>query len=83
MHCALYDPKKGRVEMYLYSLSFQTVRVDGQMFTFSAGEAIHTENCQKYAVDEFQILAAASGFAPVRAWVDDQRLFSIHYLAVT
>jgi dimethylhistidine N-methyltransferase len=82
VHCALYDPKKGRVEMYLYSLGFQTVRVDEQMFTFSAGEAIHTENSQKYDVEEFQILAAASGFAPVQAWVDDQRLFSIHYLAV-
>ena len=52
------------------------------MFTFSAGEAIHTENCQKYDVEEFKILAAASGFAPVQAWVDDQRIFSIHYLAV-
>jgi uncharacterized SAM-dependent methyltransferase len=52
------------------------------MFTFSAGEAIHTENCQKYNVEEFEILAAASGFALVQACVDDQRLFSIHYLAV-
>lgn len=47
VHCALYDSKNGRVEMYLYSLGFQIVRVDEQMFTFSAGEAIHTENCQK------------------------------------
>ena len=82
VHFALYDPKMGRLEMYLYSLGFQTVRVDGQMFTFSAGEAIHTENCQKYDVEEFQILASSSGFMPVQAWVDDQRLFSIHYLAV-
>ena len=52
------------------------------MFTFSAGEAIHTENCQKYDVEEFEILAAASDFAPVQARVDDQRLLSIHYVAV-
>jgi uncharacterized SAM-dependent methyltransferase len=51
-------------------------RIDQQpraVATFSAGEAIHTENCQKYDVEEFQILAAASGFAPVQASVDDQR----------
>jgi L-histidine N-alpha-methyltransferase len=82
VHSALYEPAKGRVEMYLYSLGFQTVRVDGRLFTFSAGEAIHTENCQKYDVEEFQTLAAAAGFTPAQAWVDDQRLFSIHYLAV-
>ena len=81
-HRAHYNAEQGRVEMHLYSLSDQDVRVDGSTFSFAEGESIHTENSHKYSVEEFQTLARAAGFEPRRVWIDDAKLFSIHYLDV-
>ncbi len=79
-HDAVYNEAEGRIEMCLVSLSDQTVRVQGRAFTFAEGERIHTENSHKYTVAEFQALARASGWRPVRAWTDPDRLFSLHLL---
>lgn len=79
-HQAIYNEEEGRIEMYLFSTRDQQVRVQGHVFRFAAGEAVHTENSHKYAVDEFQALARAAGFAPAACWTDPGRLFSIHYL---
>jgi dimethylhistidine N-methyltransferase len=79
-HRALYNADQGRVEMYLESLRRQAVSVDGQRFDFDAGECLHTENSYKYDLHEFQELARAAGFEPVRTWTDPDRLFSVHYL---
>ena len=81
-HGAHYDAAQGRVEMHLYSVADQTVRVDGREFRFTEGESIHTENSHKYGVDEFRRIARQAGFEPVDVWTDDARLFSIHYLVV-
>jgi uncharacterized SAM-dependent methyltransferase len=81
-HCAHYNLLHGRVEMHLYSLTFQTVRVAGHLVSFIPGESIHTENAHKYTVNEFQTMAVDSGFEPLHAWVDEQHMFSLHYLAV-
>lgn len=70
-HCAHYNSIRARVEMHLYSLAFQTVRVAGHLFSFVAGESIHTENSYKYTVAEFQALAGANGFRALQCWVDD------------
>ena len=35
-----------------------------------------------YSVDEFQALARQAGFEPMHYWVDNEGLFSIHYLTV-
>jgi len=79
-HDAVYNERHGRIEMYLVSLARQTVHVQGRAFTFAEGERIHTENSHKYTVDEFQALASASGWQPVKAWIDHDRLFSLHLL---
>jgi len=79
-HEARYDESEGRVEMHLVSRQDQTARVQGQSFRFQEGESIHTENSYKYHVGEFQDLAAGQGFVPAQAWVDDDDLFSLHYL---
>jgi L-histidine Nalpha-methyltransferase len=79
-HDAVYNEEKGRIEMYLVSLSRQTVHLLGRRFTFAEGERIHTENSHKYTVKEFQALASASGWQPVKAWVDPDHLFSLHLL---
>ena len=80
-HLAFYDASRGRVEMHLASLGSQAVRVAGNRFTFRAGETIHTENSCKYTVESFRALARQAGFEPVKMWTDDQRLFSLHFLA--
>jgi dimethylhistidine N-methyltransferase len=81
-HRAHYDAQAGRIEMHLVSTRDQTVTVAGRGFAFAADETIHTENSYKYSVEEFQALARQSGFEPAHCWVDDDRLFSIHYLTV-
>jgi len=79
-HVALYNADKGRIEIYLESLTNQDVQVLGQTFSFAKGERIHTENSHKYSVPEFQTLAEGAGWTPVKAWTDDDQLFSLHLL---
>ena len=79
-HHAFYNSDRGRVEMHLVSEREQTVRVDGHIFEFSAGDSIHTENSYKYTIEEFQTLAQQAGFTPCRVWSDREDLFSLHYL---
>jgi dimethylhistidine N-methyltransferase len=79
-HEAVWNAKAGRMEMYLKSLADQTVRVLGRGFGFAKGERIHTENSHKYTVDEFQALASAGGWRPIKAWTDTDILFSLHLL---
>jgi dimethylhistidine N-methyltransferase len=79
-HEAIYNEVAGRVEIYLRSLAEQIVRVKNRAFAFAEGERIHTENSHKYTVAEFQSLASASGWRPVKAWTDAADLFSLHLL---
>lgn len=79
-HVARYNQPEGRIEMHLVSLLDQEVSVGGKSFAFKKGESLHTENSYKYHVEEFQMMAKQAGFLPQKVWVDDQNLFSIHYL---
>ena len=79
-HEAIYNEVAGRIEIYIRSLAEQIVRIRGRAFAFAAGERIHTENSHKYTVAEFQALAGAAGWRPVKAWTDDADLFSLHLL---
>lgn len=79
-HRAQYNEDKGRVEIGLESLTKQTVEVLGRSFVFAEGERIHTEYSHKYSIPEFQALAAGTGWQPVKAWTDDDELFSLHLL---
>ena len=79
-HQAVYNDRKGRIEIYLESLAHQKVQVFGRTFSFAEGERIHTENSHKYSVLEFQALAATAGWRSVKAWTDDEQLFSLHLL---
>jgi dimethylhistidine N-methyltransferase len=81
-HRAFYNAAASRIEMHLVSTRDHTVRVGSRAFAFAAGETIHTENSHKYSVDEFQSLAREAGFDAEHCWVDDDHLFSIHYLTV-
>ena len=79
-HEAVYNPRDGRIEMYLQSRCDQEVRIHGRRFRFRAGERIHTENSYKYAITQFQDLARSAGWEPRRVWTDQSNLFSVHEL---
>lgn len=81
-HRAFYNETVGRIEIYIESLKEQDVRVLGRRFHFSEGERTHTEHSHKYSLDEFKVLAENSGWATERVWVDEQGLFSVHFLRV-
>lgn len=79
-HQAFYNRDAGRVEMHLISRRPQTIVVDDHAFHLDEGETIHTENSYKYSIAEFQSLARRAGYRPLRVWIDDDRLFSVHLL---
>jgi dimethylhistidine N-methyltransferase len=81
-HRAHYDETLGRIEMHLVSSREQTVTVGAHAFHFRRGESIHTESSYKYSVAQFQSLAREAGFTAAHSWVDDDHLFSMHYLEV-
>ncbi len=81
-HLALYNDEKGRIEMHLVSRKDQTVTIQDRAFRFQDGETIHTENSYKYDVEEFTTLAAQAGFRAIKTWVNEDGLFSLHYLTV-
>jgi dimethylhistidine N-methyltransferase len=79
-HYAFYDPSLRRIEMHLVSRREQTVRIAETQFHFAEGETIHTENSYKFTVEDFRAIASRAGFRPGPVWLDDQRLFSVHWL---
>jgi dimethylhistidine N-methyltransferase len=81
-HDAVYNPREGRIEMYLVSERAQQAGVIGRTFAFAKGERIHTENSYKYTVDEFQNLARDAGWQPEEVWTDRDALFSVHELVL-
>ncbi|MGH7060544.1 MAG: L-histidine N(alpha)-methyltransferase [Stellaceae bacterium] len=78
-HLGFYNESRGRIEIYIRSLSDQEATIAGRRFGFAAGELIHTEYSYKYTVGEFRALAAQAGFRPVDTWTDPNQLFSVHY----
>ncbi len=76
-HVARYDDRLGRIEMHLQSTLAQTVTIAGRTFGFAAGETIHTENSYKYAVQDFDALAAAAGMQRQALWSDADEYFAV------
>ena len=81
-HQAVYDQKERRIEMRLISNTRQRVNVGGVPIDFAPREYIITEYSYKYAPEDFHALAKRAGFVPERTWIDDARLFSLHYMTV-
>ena len=79
-HYAFYEPRAGRIEMHLISRRDQAVRVAGRLFKFEQGRTIHTESSYKYSLADFERLAGECGYQPRNVWLDEQRLFSVHWL---
>lgn len=79
-HYAFYNPAARRIEMHLVSGLRHSVNVLGRPVLFEQGEPVHTENSHKYTVADFQELALEAGFAPARVFLDEEKLFSLHWL---
>jgi L-histidine N-alpha-methyltransferase len=80
-HQAFFNRGKSRIEMHLVSTARQTVRIDGAVFDFAAGETIHTENSYKYTVESFRALARGAGWSPAKVFSDGW--FAVHALRRT
>jgi dimethylhistidine N-methyltransferase len=76
-HEARFDERHGRIEMHLVAEAPQRVTVAGQAFQLAAGESIFTESSYKYALPEFQALAAIAGWSTERAWSDPRAWFAV------
>jgi L-histidine Nalpha-methyltransferase len=81
-HHAIWDDRRGRIEMHLESLEDQLVSVAGRTFRFRRGETIHTENSYKYVPREFDAVAALAGWRLERTWTDERAWFAVKYLTV-
>ena len=81
-HGAFYNESESRIEMHLRSQLALSIEVNGQRFSLSEGEMIHTENSCKYSVAEFKALSEDAGFDCIKTWTDEKDYFSIHYLRV-
>jgi dimethylhistidine N-methyltransferase len=80
-HRAIYNSEAGRIEMYLISITDQTVRIQDREFHFRAGERILTEHSYKHTPEGFIALARQAGFDFVKLWTDDARLFGVFYFS--
>ena len=77
-HVAIYNAKERRIEMYLRSLTDQTVSIPDAdlMVHFAAGETIWTESSHKFSPEELPGMAAAAGFRAYEQWIDREWTFA-------
>jgi dimethylhistidine N-methyltransferase len=76
-HRAVWNPDLGRIEMHLVAMRDMAFNAAGQVFHMKAGETIHTENSYKWTLAETRLLARASGWRPVEAWLDADNRFAL------
>lgn len=76
-HAAQFNAALSRIEMHLEARRDVTVRWNGGLRSFHAGERIHTENSYKYRAEDFEQMLANAGFAKINAWTDPDRWFAL------
>ena len=79
-HRAVWNRLEGRMEMHLQALTSQTARAGGHIFSFVAGETIHTENSYKFTKEGFIGLAERAGWAVAGQWVSPAPQFAVFLL---
>ena len=78
-HHAIYNEEKSRIEMYLRSLSDQSVKIQKSdlLITLSKDELIHTENSHKFSVSEIEYSLRDSNFEKLEIWFDSKNYFAL------
>jgi len=79
-HSAFYNAPQQRIEMHLVSRRRQQVELGGECYEFDEGETLHTEHSHKFTLEGLRVLATQAGFRPGPVWLDEDRLFSVHWL---
>ncbi|QDU70537.1 Histidine-specific methyltransferase EgtD [Mucisphaera calidilacus] len=80
-HRAVWNKREARMESYLVSTRDQEVHLAGRRFAFSAGEAVWTEQSQKYSLAS--LMALAQDFSLREHWTDDRSWCAMAYLEVS
>jgi len=78
-HHAIYNEEKGRVEMYLRSLSEQSVIVPKSELSINLlkNELIHTENSHKFSLNQIESLLLDTNLEKLEMWFDSRNYFAL------
>ena len=78
-HLAIYNEEKGRIEMYLRSLSDQSVSIPKSDLSINLlkDELIHTENSHKFSLNQIESLLHDSNFEKLEIWFDSRNYFAL------
>lgn len=78
-HYSTYNEKYQRIEMYLKSLSSQSVIVSKSnlLLNLEKNELIHTEHSHKFNLPQVRNLLESTGFKIQHIWLDDKKHFSL------
>ena len=78
-HHAIYNEEKGRVEMYLRSLSEQSVIVPKSELSINLlkDELIHTENSHKFSVNQIESILQDTNLEKLEMWFDSRNYFAL------
>lgn len=78
-HHSIYNEDKQRIEMYLKSMTNQSVIVSKSnlLLTLQKDELIHTEYSHKYRLSQIRELFDDVGFEFKHTWLDEKKHFSL------
>lgn len=76
-HRAIWNDRLSRIEMHLEAIRDTEFKVEDQLFSFKAGQTIHTENSHKYGARDARLLLAAGGWAVAKEWTDPEDQFAL------
>ena len=79
-HVAIYNKSKERIEMRLKAKKNNSFNINNSKYLIKKNEEIHTENSHKYTIRSFRNLTNEAGWKIKKTWVDDKKLFSVHFL---
>ncbi len=82
-HHAMYNENKNRIEIYLRSLSNQTVIIpkSNLVLQIDENELIHTENSHKFTKSQIIEMFGISGFQINNIWYDQDKHFCLALLS--
>ena len=78
-HHAVYNEEKGRIEMYLRSLSKQSIIIQKSDLSINLckDELIHTENSHKFSTSQIESILKNSNFEKLEMWFDSRNYFTL------
>ena len=76
-HEARWNDSYARIEMHLVATRAVDFTVEGEIYSMTAGESIHTENSHKYGPRDARLMLRAGGWSPVAEWTDAADSFAL------